>query len=91
MKKETHNFAKGVALIIISYVFGWMSLAMVAASVLKHPEVAKFFLGLYIFSWLLLGTGWLIAGKEGIKYAKSHMKSFFKRKKGRKITTRKGE
>ena len=70
MKKLFHI---GVAVILISYIIGWISVALGAVA---YPNISlvKFWGGVYIFTWIMLGFGFLMSGLEAIHYAKQHMK-----------------
>ena len=61
-------FLFGVFLLISNFIVGKIALPLFAID---------FYLGLgvYLFSWLMLGAGLLISGKEGWKLAKEWYKS----------------
>jgi len=78
------KFRTGFILLVINQPFGWGAM-LICNAIAIHKQNALFsFLGIGAFalSWGMLGLGLLLAGPEGIKYARSLLKklwSFFAR------------
>lgn len=65
------RFLAGVILIVVSSAIGWVSLAAGGALAPLYGRIAlKIGGAIYALSWVLLGIGVLLSGKDGITYAK---------------------
>lgn len=69
------SFIIGVVLIIGSSIIGWASLFLGGILAVKNVLFLKIGTGIYLFSWLPFGLGFLLAGKEGLEISKK----FFRR------------
>lgn len=69
--KSSKKFLIGVILILVSIVYGWIGLFVCNAFALRYGR-SFVILGwvIYGFSWVTYGLGFLLAGREGILYAK---------------------
>lgn len=78
--KRSLRFKIGIFLLIINTPFGYGAGAL-AAYIFAHAgrlELgAAVGLGIYIFSWLMLGLGVWLAGPEGVQLVKELRKKWF--------------
>ncbi len=73
--KENQNkiaFISGVVLLVANFPLGMLGLAGIAAGLASGNKIVLLSSGLlYGVSWLMLGGGLWLAGKEGLAYSKS--------------------
>lgn len=77
--KGKKYFILGVVLIILSSAIGWILVAVCALLSAKYGIYwIKIGAILYALSWIPFGLGFLLAGKEGVVFAKRFFKRIFK-------------
>lgn len=77
--KKTKRFVLGIILIIVSIVYGWVGLFVCNALAVKYGSLwAVAGLIIYGMSWVTYGLGFILAGREGIIFAKRLFRKVFK-------------
>jgi len=80
------KFWTGVVLLLINQPMGWTALVICNGISVKEENLNYSLLGvgIYALTWAMLGLGFLLSGREGIKYsllllkkAKKNTKAFF--------------
>lgn len=86
---EHHSpaFRAGFILLIINPIIGWGGGPLALAYFTWHQQPRLGMLagiGIYLFSWFLLGIGALLAGKSGYRISRQVLKEIYNRFKMRK-------
>lgn len=81
----TVRFKTGVALLILNVPLAYGGLAITAAlAAITRSEIWLLIGGaIYVFSWLMLAAGMLLAGPEGLKYVKGLRGRWLKKRAAR--------
>lgn len=70
------KFIVGVILLATNQPLGWGAMLLSGAIALKTGKTFFYFIGIgaYALSWVMLGVGLFLAGKEGLPYLKMLLK-----------------
>lgn len=78
--KRNKRFFIGVKIIVVSFILGWPVLFLTAALTVVFGRFWAVLGGIvYAISWIMLGIGILLAGVEGVKFAKEWVRKKYKR------------
>lgn len=90
LRSNRRIFHIGLGLLIINPPLGWLGAAIGATLACRHGEPGYLLLGaaIYVFSWLLLGIGLLLAGPHGLEVAREE-KRRLRRRIGKRLPPRK--
>jgi hypothetical protein len=78
--KKPKKFFFGIMLLAISSIIGWAGLFICNALAFKFGKKMVILSAIiYGLSWIPFGAGFWLAGSEGVMYAKSFFKKFFRR------------
>lgn len=70
----------GVILIASSSVIGWIAVGLGGALTVRYGSIAPKIGGaVWLFTWIPLGIGVLLSGKEGLKYSKEFLSKIFRK------------
>jgi hypothetical protein len=71
--KPTPRFRIGIILLSINHPFGWGGIALCTALALHTGRREFYFYGMaaYALSWVILGLGLWLTGREGIQYLRT--------------------
>lgn len=72
--KSKPRFVIGVSVVVVSYGIGWPAAGLLGSLALYFEEPELALTGapaLYGFSWILLGVGLTLAGREAIPYSRA--------------------
>lgn len=76
-----NRFLFGVTLIALSSAGGWIALFAGGALAARYgPAAAKIGFWIYVVSWIPFGVGFLLSGKEGVRYSKEMFARMFRRR-----------
>jgi hypothetical protein len=82
-RRQKWRFRTGVGLILANVPFGYGGAAIATAIGVRMRHAAQGFawsVGIYIVSWCILGLGIVLAGPEGLQYARDLRKKWSARK-----------
>lgn len=76
--KSKKVFFSGIVIMLGSSAYGWIGLFWLNAKALLTGKYIYTFMSLavYAVSWITFGLGFLMAGREGIRYTKGFYKKF---------------
>lgn len=74
--KFSAKFWVGIALLASNQPFGWLAIIVCNSMAISRHSAFYSFLGvyLYLFSWVMVGVGLLLSGREGMEYSRRLLK-----------------